>query len=82
MTGWRSVTPQPTRRCKKMSNYLSHSTGSPGTKCQWAPGSHNRSQDGVEAMRKVLKCGEIILSREINDIPNIFVYCRKVRFKL
>lgn len=73
MTGWRigysAANPEIS---KIMSNFLSHSTGAPGTMCQWAAlEALTGPQDGVEAMRKVFEVRRNYIVQRINSIDNI-----------
>ena len=73
MTGWRvGYSTSNAHIAKLMSNYLSHSTGAPGTMCQWAAlEAITGPQDGVEAMRKVFEVRRNYIVKRINDIPNV-----------
>ncbi len=73
MTGWRigyaAASPQIS---KIMANYLSHSTGAPGTMNQLAAiEALSGPQDGIEAMRKVFEVRRNYMVKRINDIPGV-----------
>jgi aspartate aminotransferase len=73
MTGWRiGYAAANPHIAKVMANYLSHSTGAPGTMCQWAAvEAITGPQDGVEAMRKVFEVRRNYIVKRINGIPNV-----------
>ena len=73
MTGWRigyaAANPQIS---KIMANYLSHSTGAPGTMNQIAAiEALSGPQDGIEAMRKVFEVRRNYIVKRINEIPGV-----------
>jgi aspartate aminotransferase len=73
MTGWRigyaAANPQIS---KTMANFLSHSTGAPGTMNQFAAvEALSGPQDGVEAMRKVFEVRRNYIVKRMNEIPNV-----------
>lgn len=73
MTGWRvGYTASNLQIANVMSNYLSHSTGSPGTMCQWAAVEAVAGpQDGLEAMCKVFGVRRNYIFERINKIPGV-----------
>jgi aspartate aminotransferase len=77
MTGWRvGYSASNPEIAKVMSNYLSHSTGAPGTMNQWAAVEALVGyQDGVEAMRKVFEVRRNYIVDRMNSIPD--VSCRQ-----
>lgn len=77
MTGWRiGYSASNKEIAGVMSNYLSHSTGAPGTMNQWgAVEALVGHQDGIEAMRKVFEVRRNYIVERMNNIPG--VSCRK-----
>ena len=77
MTGWRigyALSPAPV--AKAMTNYLSHSTGAPGTMCQCAAiEALSGPQDEADQMRQVFEQRRDLIVRRINAMPG--VSCRK-----
>ncbi|MCL1829428.1 MAG: pyridoxal phosphate-dependent aminotransferase [Oscillospiraceae bacterium] len=73
MTGWRvGYSASNSQIAEVMSNYLSHSTGAPGTMCQWAAiEAVNGPQDSVEAMRKIFEVRRNYITERINKIPGV-----------
>ena len=73
MTGWRigyaAASPEIS---KVMANYLSHSTGAPGTMCQFAAAEALAgSQESVLDMRKIFEARRNYLVERMNTIPNV-----------
>lgn len=73
MTGWRigyaAANPQIS---KVMANFLSHSTGAPGTMNQVAAiEALSGPQDGVEAMRKVFEVRRNYIVKRVNEIQDV-----------
>ena len=59
-------------RAKAMTNYLSHSTGAPGTMCQCAAiEALSGPQDEAEQMRKVFEQRRDLIVRRINAMPGV-----------
>ena len=57
---------------KVMSNFLSHSTGAPGTMNQFAAiEALSGPQDGIEAMRKVFEVRRNYIVQRINEIEDV-----------
>ena len=77
MTGWRigyALCAAPI--AKAMANYLSHSTGAPGTMCQCAAiEALSGPQDEVEQMRQVFEQRRDLIVSRINAMP--YVSCLK-----
>ena len=77
MTGWRigyALCAAPI--AKAMANYLSHSTGAPGTMCQCAAiEALTGPQDEVEQMRQVFEQRRDLIVSRINAMP--YVSCLK-----
>ncbi len=73
MTGWRiGYTASCPELAKIMGNYLSHSTGAPGTMCQWAAvEALTGPQDTIEAMRKVFEERRNYIVQRMNAIPGV-----------
>lgn len=73
MTGWRiGYTAASPQISKIMANYLSHSTGAPGTMNQLAAiEALSGPQDGVEAMRKVFEVRRNYMVKRINEVPGV-----------
>lgn len=73
MTGWRIGYAAANQQISKiMANYLSHSTGAPGTMNQFAAiEALSGPQDGVEAMRKVFEVRRNYIVKRINEIPGV-----------
>lgn len=73
MTGWRIGYAACDKKIAKiMSNFLSHSTGAPGTMCQAAAmAALTGPQDGVEAMRKVFEERRNYIVERMNSIPDV-----------
>lgn len=73
MTGWRIGYAAANKKITKvMSNYLSHSTGAPGTMNQYAAIEALRGpQDGVEAMRKVFEVRRNYIVERVNGIQDV-----------
>ena len=73
MTGWRIGYAAANKQISKvMGNYLSHSTGAPGTMNQYAAiEALSGPQDGTEAMRKVFEVRRNYIVNRINDIPGV-----------
>lgn len=73
MTGWRiGYSASNKEIAKVMSNYLSHSTGSPGTMNQWAAvEALTGPQNGIEAMRKTFEVRRNYIVKRINSIPDV-----------
>ena len=73
MTGWRigyALSPAPV--AKAMTNYLSHSTGAPGTMCQCAAiEALSGPQDEAEQMRQVFEQRRDLIVRRINAMPGV-----------
>lgn len=73
MTGWRigyALCAAPI--AKAMANYLSHSTGAPGTMCQCAAiEALTGPQDEVEQMRQVFEQRRDLIVRRINAMPGV-----------
>lgn len=73
MTGWRIGFAAANKKISKiMANFLSHSTGAPGTMNQiGAIEALNGPQDGIEAMRKVFETRRNYIVSRIGDIPDV-----------
>ena len=73
MTGWRIGYAAASHKISKvMANYLSHSTGAPGTMNQIAAvEALSGPQDGIEAMRKVFEVRRNYIVKRINEIPGV-----------
>ena len=73
MTGWRiGYSLSPALVAKAMTNYLSHSTGAPGTMCQCAAiEALSGPQDEAEQMRKVFEQRRDLIVRRINAMPGV-----------
>ena len=73
MTGWRIGYACASEKISKvMSNFLSHSTGAPGTMNQLAAAEALvGSQDSVEAMRKVFEERRNYIVERLNNIPDV-----------
>ncbi|MGI5984932.1 MAG: pyridoxal phosphate-dependent aminotransferase [Clostridiales bacterium] len=73
MTGWRIGYAAANQKISKvMSNFLSHSTGAPGTMNQYAAiEALLGPQDGIEAMRKVFEVRRNYIVKRINEIPGV-----------
>ncbi|MEG1404572.1 MAG: pyridoxal phosphate-dependent aminotransferase [Oscillospiraceae bacterium] len=73
MTGWRIGYAAANKKISKiMANFLSHSTGAPGTMNQCAAVEALRGpQDGIEAMRKVFEVRRNYIVGRMNEIPNV-----------
>lgn len=73
MTGWRiGYAACDKKIAKVMANFLSHSTGAPGTMCQYAAiEALNGPQDGVEEMRKVFEERRNYIVDRMNSIENV-----------
>jgi len=73
MTGWRIGYAAANPKISKiMANYLSHSTGAPGTMNQIAAiEAVSGPQDGIEAMRKVFEVRRNYIVKRMNEIPGI-----------
>ncbi len=74
MTGWRIgfAASGNKKIAKIMANFLSHSTGAPGTMNQIAGvEALTGPQDGIEAMRKVFETRRNYIVSRINDIPDV-----------
>ncbi len=73
MTGWRIGYAAANKQISKvMANYLSHSTGAPGTMNQYAAiEALSGPQDGTEAMRKVFEVRRNYIVKRINEIPGV-----------
>ena len=77
MTGWRiGYSASNCRIAEVMTNYLSHSTGAPGTMNQWAAvEALVGHQDGINAMRTVFEVRRNYIVDRINSIKD--VSCRQ-----
>lgn len=73
MTGWRiGYSASNKEVATVMSNFLSHSTGAPGTMCQFAAvEALNGPQDGIEAMKKVFEVRRNYIVQRMNTIPGV-----------
>ena len=73
MTGWRiGYSLSPALVAKAMTNYLSHSTGAPGTMCQCAAiEALSGPQDEAEQMRRVFEQRRDLIVRRINAMPGV-----------
>ena len=73
MTGWRiGYSLSPALVAKAMTNYLSHSTGAPGTMCQCAAiEALSGPQDEAEQMRQVFEQRRDLIVRRINAMPGV-----------
>lgn len=73
MTGWRiGYAAANPKISKVMANYLSHSTGAPGTMNQVAAiEAVSGPQDGIEAMRKVFEVRRNYIVKRMNEIPGV-----------
>ena len=73
MTGWRiGYALSPASVAKAMTNYLSHSTGAPGTMCQCAAiEALSGPQDEAEQMRRVFEQRRDLIVRRINAMPGV-----------
>lgn len=73
MTGWRiGIAAASNKISKIMANFLSHSTGAPGTMNQIAAiEALTGPQDGIEAMRKVFETRRNYIVERMNGIPNV-----------
>lgn len=73
MTGWRIGYAAANKQISKvMANFLSHSTGAPGTMNQIAAiEALNGPQDGIEAMRKVFEVRRNYIVKRMNEIPDV-----------
>lgn len=73
MTGWRIGFAAANKQISKiMANFLSHSTGAPGTMNQIASiEALTGPQDGIEAMRKVFETRRNYIVSRINEIPDV-----------
>ncbi|MEG1242094.1 MAG: pyridoxal phosphate-dependent aminotransferase [Oscillospiraceae bacterium] len=73
MTGWRiGYAASNAKIAKVMANFLSHSTGAPGTMNQIAAiEALSGPQDGVEAMRKVFEVRRNYIVSRMNEIPDV-----------
>ena len=73
MTGWRIGYAAASKQISKvMANYLSHSTGAPGTMNQYAAiEALSGPQDGTEAMRKVFEVRRNYIVERMNQIPGV-----------
>ncbi len=73
MTGWRiGYAAANAQIAKVMSNFLSHSTGAPGTMNQWgAVEALSGPQDGIEAMRKVFEVRRNYIVERMNTIEGV-----------
>jgi len=73
MTGWRIGYAAANPKISKiMANFLSHSTGAPGTMNQIAAiEALSGPQDGVEAMRKVFEVRRNYIVKRINELPDV-----------
>ncbi len=73
MTGWRIGYAAANNEISLvMANYLSHSTGAPGTMNQWAAvEALIGPQDGIEAMRKTFEVRRNYIVKRINSIPDV-----------
>ena len=73
MTGWRIGYAAASKQISKvMANYLSHSTGAPGTMNQYAAiEALSGPQDGTEAMRKVFEVRRNYIVKRMNEIPDV-----------
>lgn len=73
MTGWRIGFAAASKKISKvMSNFLSHSTGAPGTMNQFAAiEALSGPQDGIEAMRKVFEVRRNYIVQRINEIEDV-----------
>lgn len=73
MTGWRIGYAAANPKISKiMANFLSHSTGAPGTMNQYAAvEALSGPQDGVEAMRKVFEVRRNYIVKRMNEIPDV-----------
>lgn len=73
MTGWRIGYACANKQLATvMGNYLSHSTGAPGTMCQFAAiEALNGPQDSVQEMRKVFEQRRDYIVERMNKIPGV-----------
>lgn len=73
MTGWRIGYAAANAKISKiMSNFLSHSTGAPGTMNQIAAiEALSGPQDGIEAMRRVFEVRRNYIVKRMNEIPGV-----------
>lgn len=73
MTGWRIGFAAANKKISKvMSNFLSHSTGAPGTMNQFAAiEALSGPQDGIEAMRKVFEVRRNYIVQRMNEIEDV-----------
>ena len=73
MTGWRIGYAAANKNISNiMSNFLSHSTGAPGTMNQFAAiEALSGPQDGIEAMRKVFEVRRNYIVKRINEMQNV-----------
>ena len=73
MTGWRIGFAAASKKISKvMANFLSHSTGAPGTMNQiGAIEALTGPQDGIEAMRKVFETRRNYIVKRMNEIPDV-----------
>lgn len=73
MTGWRIGYAAANKQISKvMANFLSHSTGAPGTMNQLAAiEALSGPQDGIDAMRKVFEVRRNYIVKRMNEIPEV-----------
>jgi aspartate aminotransferase len=73
MTGWRIGYAAASEKISRvMENFLSHSTGAPGTMNQLAAAEALAGpQDGVEAMRRVFELRRNYIVKRINEISGV-----------
>lgn len=73
MTGWRvGYACSNAEIAKVMGNFLSHSTGAPGTMCQYAAIEALKGpQEGIEDMRMVFESRRNYIVERINKIPGV-----------